>query len=109
LTLKFVIVILGLASAFLLFYFVQISQVLNKTAVLSFGASLLKNCLPCWIKSGNADAGLLLVFRIFSGVDAHLWTTEKGLDTPGADLVTFTRDRRLNLKDLAGTSQALNK
>jgi hypothetical protein len=50
-----------------------------------------------------------LVFRIFSGVAAHLWTTERGLDTPGGDLATFTRDRRLNLKDLAGTSQDLNR
>ncbi len=70
--------------------------------MLSLGASLLKNCLQCWIKSGNADVESLLV-------DAHLWTTEKGLGAPGADLVTFTRDRRLNLKDLAGTSQALNR
>ncbi len=55
------------------------------------------------------DVLLLLIVRIFSDFDAHLWTTERGLDTPGADLVTFTRDRRLNLKDLAGTSQALNR
>jgi hypothetical protein len=100
---------LGLASAFLLFYFVQISQVLEKTAVLLFGASPQKIVSNVGLNHTLRDVELLLVFRIFSGVDAHLWTTERGLNTPGADLATFTRDRRLNLKDLAGTSQDLNR
>jgi len=36
-------------------------------------------------------------------------TEERRPDTPATDRVMFSRDRRLNLKDLAGTSQELNR